>query len=530
MNKNTLLLNGSFYTMDSTKPRASAIAINNGNIIAVGSDDEIRAIGGDVVDMGGRCVTPGLVDSHVHFQYYSMGLYEVDLMGTKTREECLERVAKGVRDSAENAWIRGRGWLQDNWPDRQFPTATQLDAVTAGHPAFLKAHSGHAGWANSLALKMAGVDASTGDPDGGQIQRDADGNPTGIFFETAMDLIDAVMPAYSDDELIAGMRKGQQSCWELGLVGLHDFDGRDCFRALQALHGNGELGLRMLKNIPSDLVELATGVGLKSGFGDEWLRIGGVKIFADGALGSLTALMIEPYEGTSDNRGIAVVDKEEMMRIAHEAYANQLSVTTHAIGDRAVHDILDVYESLLPLNKTHAPPLLPNRIEHVQLVHPSDHHRLAELGVIASMQPTHATTDMLVADRNWGARAKDSYAWRTMADSGATVVFGSDSPVESIDPILGIYAAVTRQKMDGFPGPEGWYPEQRFNMHETIEAFTLAGAITSAQDDRMGSISVGKVADLTVYEQDLFEISAEQILETKIAGTMVGGDFKYRTF
>ena len=273
----------------------------------------------------------------------------------------------------------------------------------------------------------------------------------------------------------------------------------------------------------------ALGVGLRSGFGDEWLRIGGVKIFAAGALGSKTAAMIAPYEGEPENFGIVVTDKEDMLERAREASAGGLSVTVHAIGDRANHDVLDVYELLRREEAARGRARLRHRIEHVQVLHPDDLNRLAKLDVIASMQPIHAISDMDMADRFWGERARLSYAWRAVWDSGARVVFGSDAPVERIDPLPGIHAAVTRRRADGRPGPDGWYPEQRLTLQETIHAFTAAAALTSGQEAWLGTIAPGKLADLTIYDRDLFAIPAEELLETKVVGTVVDGIFRYRS-
>jgi predicted amidohydrolase YtcJ len=282
--------------------------------------------------------------------------------------------------------------------------------------------------------------------------------------------------------------------------------------------------------VPVYRLEHALGVGLRSGFGDDWLRIGGVKIFADGALGSRTAAMLAPYEGEPDNRGIIVTDKEEMLERAREAAAGGLSLTVHAIGDRANHDVLDVYEQLRRDERGRPGPRLRHRIEHVQVLHPDDRNRLAELGVIASMQPIHATSDMDMAERHWGERARLSYAWRTLWDSGALVVFGSDAPVERIDPLPGIHAAVTRRRADGRPGPDGWYPDQRLRLWEAIYAFTGAAARTSGQSASQGTIAPGKLADLTIFDRDLFAVPADELLEVGIAGTMVGGVFRHRTW
>ncbi len=529
---NTLLTNGKFYTMDAARPTASALAIRDERIEAIGDERTLRLLLGgnyETIDLGGRCVVPGLVDAHAHFENFSLALQRVNLDEATSLGEVLQRIEDAAETLQEGEWLQGWGWAQDSWDRRQFPTAQQLDAVVPHNPVFLRHKSGHAGWVNTRALRIGRIDVGTSDPDGGSIERDEFGKATGILLEApAMNLVAQHIPAATEEQLIEAMRAGQQYCWEAGLTGIHDFDGRACFQALQTLNKNGDLGLRFVKNIPAALVEHAVGVGLRSGFGDDWLRIGGIKMFADGALGPRTALMIRPYEGEPHNRGIAVLEKEEMMRVAHLAYPNQLSLTTHAIGDQAVHDVLDVYESVRNANYA-SKPHTPNRIEHVQLIHPADKGRLAQLGVVASMQPIHATSDYQMADRYWGERAKLSYAIKTMRDSGALVVFGSDAPIEKIDPLPGIHAAVTRQRANNLPAG-GWYPEQRFTMHEAIYAFTMAAAITAGQQDRQGSITAGKLADLTIFDEDIFAVAGNELLEIGIAGTMVGGQFKHRTF
>ncbi len=528
-----ILTNGRIYTMDSTQPVATAIAVRDGRILAVGDDESIAALarpGDERVNLGRRCITPGLVDAHVHFQHFALSLQRIGLDGAATRGEALERVAAYLAAHPGEDWVRGWGWSQDAWPDRAFPTAADLDRIAPDRPVLLSHKSGHAAWANTLALRMARVDETTTDPPGGQIGRDDSGRPTGILFEDAIDLVANHIPRPTPAEIVAAMRPAQEHCWSVGLTGIHDFDGRDCFLALQMLREAGELGLRVVKNVPIYRLEHALGVGLRSGFGDEWLRIGNVKMFADGALGSRTAAMIAPYEGEPDNRGIVVTDKEEMLDNARRAVAGGLGLTVHAIGDRANHDVLDVYEYL----RREEPPTngarLRHRIEHVQLLHPDDLHRLAALDVIASMQPIHATSDMDMADRYWGDRARYSYAWRTMWDSGALVVFGSDAPVERIDPLPGIHAAVTRRRAGGAPNPDGWYPEQRLTMAETIYAFTAAAAQTSAQAHQLGTLSPGKLADMTIFEQDIFTAPADELLDAGIAGTVVDGIFRHRTW
>jgi predicted amidohydrolase YtcJ len=534
MDHTTLLHNGCIYTIDPAQPIATAVAVRDGRILAVGNDAQLAGLTGvtERIDLNGRCVTPGLVDAHVHFKNFAITRQRVNLDGCQSLAEVMSRIQQRVvGEGTTVSWLQGWGWAQDQWTGRTFPTAATLDQIVSDRPAYLTHKSGHAAWANSHALQLAGVTATTADPPGGQIQRDDQGQPTGILFEEAMKLVSAHIPSPTEAEIVEAMRQAQTYCWQVGLTGVHDFDGRSCFQALQTLHQEGELGLRVVKNIPVALLQEAVGVGLRSGFGDDWLRIGGIKIFADGALGPKTAAMVEPYEGEPDNRGIVVVDKEEMLQYALQASARGLSLTVHAIGDRANHDVLDVYEAVRQQEQAQpATHPLRHRIEHVQILHPSDLERLAQLNIIASMQPTHATSDMETADRYWGERTRYSYAWRTMLDTGAALVFGSDAPIEAIDPLPGLHAAVTRRRADGFPDPDGWHPEQRLTMPEAVHAFTLAAAQTSGQAAHQGSISPGKLADLTIFSRDIFTIPPDELLDVEIEGTVVNGRFTHRIF
>ena len=338
---------------------------------------------------------------------------------------------------------------------------------------YLIAKSGHAAWANSLALKMAGITSSTANPIGGEIVREANGEPTGIFFEDAMELVSQIIPEPTAQQVAEALRDALPLFQRVGLTGVHDFDGARALQAWQILKENGELNFRVSKTIPVALLDHAIALGIRSGFGDDRLRINSVKSFADGALGPQTALMIDPYEGTTDNRGISTLDKEEMFENVRKASAAGLSSTIHAIGDKANHDVLDVYEAS---RKEEGTPRLRHRIEHVQLLHPDDFNRLGQLGIIASMQPIHATSDMLIADKYWGKRSSGAYAWRTQLNANARLAFGSDSPVESFNPFLGIHAAVTRRRADGSPSPDGWYSEQRLTVTEAVHGFTMGAA------------------------------------------------------
>ncbi len=554
MTATLVLTNGRFHTMDPANPTTNAIAIRDGRILATGRDADMKALlsqDGEWLDLNGRSVTPGLVDAHVHFQGYALHLQRIQLHQATSLADALDRISFHLktdhRSPITGSWLQGRGWAQDEWQDRAFPTAAALDAVCPDQPACFQDKSGHAAWVNSRALQLAGIDSHTPNPPGGNIQRDENGRPTGILFEDAIDLVARLIPRPTEYELAQAMKPAQAACWQAGLTGLHDFDGRSCFMALQILRQNGELGLRFVKNIPVYRLEHAIGVGLRSGFGDGWLRIGGVKLFADGALGPRTAAMIEPYAGEPGNRGLLVTDKEEMFARVSQASAAGLSATIHAIGDRANHDVLDVYEAVRqeekerlesgecrsttsPLPTLQSQPCLRHRLEHAQILHPSDLNRLAQLNIIASMQPIHATSDMHMADSYWGERSQYAYAWRTLLNSGAALVFGSDAPIESIEPLKGIHAAVTRRRPDGDPGPDGWYPEQKLSLSEALHAFTMSAALTSGQEAEQGSITPGKLADLTIFDRDIFALSPDELLEVGIAGTVVNGRFRHRTF
>jgi len=326
------------------------------------------------------------------------------------------------------------------------------------------------------------------------------------------------------------MAEAQRKAWAAGLTGIHDFDDPSCLIALQLLRERGELGLRVVKNINDPYIEHAHALGIRWGFGDEWLRIGGLKIFADGALGPRPAAMIAPYEGEPDNTGIVVTDKEQMYEWVSRASAAGLPSTIHAIGDRAVHDVLDVYEAVRQEEAARGipPQARRHRIEHVQLVHPDDVGRLGELQIIASMQPIHATSDWEMADRYWGARARLGYNARLQQEAGAVLAFGSDAPVEPFDPLMGIYAAVTRRRPDGSPGPDGWYPEQRLDVDTTLRAYTQGPAYAAGLERALGMLAPGFLADLVMLDRDLFALPPDELLTVRVLGTMVGGVWRWR--
>jgi predicted amidohydrolase YtcJ len=529
MPANLVLYNGSIYTMDAARPRAQAVAIAGNRIRALGDDAAMRALlspGSEAIDLHGHTVVPGFVDSHLHFMSYGRGLSEIDLAGVPSLDEALARVAARAATTPSGQWLIGRGWDHSLWAGGRFPTRHDLDRVAPDHPVWLTRKCGHAGWANSRALQLADIDAASADPPGGAITRDpATGEPTGILKDTAMELIDRLFDDPPAGEGAEAIRAAMANAHRHGLVGIHTMEGAAAFRAFQKLRDEGELKLRVLMQIPQENLDAAIQAGIQSGFGDRRLRIGGVKIFSDGALGARTAHMLAPFEGEPDNVGLAMADAGQLRDLVSKASRAGIAVFVHAIGDRANREVLDAIEASRRAGEgLH----LRHRIEHVQLIHPDDVPRLAQLGVIASMQPLHATQDMLLADALWGARSSGAYAFRSLLDAGAVLAFGSDCPVEDLNVIKGIHAAVTRRRADGSPGPDGWYPEQRLTVAEAVFAYTAGAAYASGEEAVRGTLAAGKLADLAVLSQDIFAVDPMDILGTKVVATLFDGEFVYR--
>lgn len=529
----TILYNGDIITLDTANPRVTALAISFGRIVAAGNDDDVLNLArpGTVKhNLNGKVVIPGLIDAHLHFEWISRSLGSVDLYEVPTKADALDRIATFAEAHPDHEWILGRGWSQDLWAGGQFPTATDLDAVTGNRPAYFSAKSGHAGWVNSAGMRLAGINAETPDPEGGQLIRDEQGNPTGALLETAMELVDDAMPQLTSEQLADHMKVAHDKMLSVGLTGFHDYDNPSSFMGEQVLRERGDLAMRIVKQVKQEWLDQALEVGLRWNFGDDWIRIGGLKIFADGALGPRTAYMFEPYVGEPDNYGMTVVDKEEMVELVSKASAAGLPSTIHAIGDRAVHDVLDVYEFVRKEEaaRGEAPEQRRHRIEHVQIIHPDDKGRLAELKVIASMQPIHATSDWERSERFWGKdRSQWAYNARLQIDMGAMVAFGSDAPVEPFRPFDGLYSAVTRRQPDGTPSPEGWLPELKLTVDEALRGYTLGSAYAAGMEDRLGKLAYGYYADLLVIDRDPYKTKDEELLHTGILATMVDGVWRY---
>lgn len=523
-----LLYNARIYTLDATRPIAAAIAIEYGRVVAVGEIDTLLSEfdQAEKQDMGGRVILPGLIDAHLHLQLYALSLQRIDCEAN-TLDECLRRIQERVRSTQPGEWVLGHGWNQNKWG--RWPSNADLDKIAPDNPVYLTAKSLHAAWANSAALKKAGLTSSTPDPANGELQRDINGQLTGILLETAMELVSGAILEPPIETVAEAIEQAQPMLWRMGLTSVHDFDRRDCFMALQRLHSNGKLKLRVTKSLPIEALENAVKLGLRTGFGDDWLRMGSVKAFMDGALGPRTAAMFQPYLNEPENHGILNMDAEELFEAGRQAAEVGLSLAVHAIGDRANHEVLDAFEQLRHFERNYSLPPLRHRIEHVQLLHPDDAKRLANLEIIASMQPIHAISDMHMADRYWGDRAALSYAWATQWKNGAKLALGSDAPVESPNPFWGLHAAVTRQRADGSPGSRGWYPEQRLSIQQAIEGYTLGPAYAAGMENQLGKLDPGYLADLIILEQDPFVIPPTELLEMKPSATMVGGEWVWQS-
>jgi predicted amidohydrolase YtcJ len=523
-----LIHNARIHTLVPARPVASALVIDGETVVAVGGEELAAGYASaQAEDMGGQVILPGLTDAHIHLQEYALRFKIVDC-GIPSRQEILGRVAERARETPQGEWIRGHGWDQNTWGGG-WPTSSELDAVAPNHPVYLTARSLHAAWVNDAALQQAGITTSTSFPESRFVQRCPDGKPTGILFEQALKLVEAVIPEPSPESLADTFQTLFRDLSRIGLTGVHDFDKRTCYEATRLLHARGERSLRVVKSIPLDQLSQTIETGLRTGSGDDFLRTGSLKLFADGALGPHTGAMFEPYVDEPQNRGILLMDAEMLFEHGRQAVENGISLAVHAIGDRAVHEALDGFSRLRDHERAHGLPALRHRIEHVQTIRQEDAGRMAGLGIIASMQPVHATSDMLIADRALGKRAALSYAWQKQLESGARLAFGSDAPVESPNPFLGLHAAVTRRRTDGSPGPEGWFPQQRLNISSALDGFTSGPAYAAGMENRLGRLAEGFLADLIVLETDPFACDPSALHAIQPVATMVGGGWVWQS-
>jgi predicted amidohydrolase YtcJ len=521
MEKGTIFTAATILSGSSQTPmRDAAIYVTDGIVREVGPASDIRRAhpSARIVDAGNATILPGLTDAHAHLYGLGLALEIVDLTGTQSLDEVIARVKPRAATAPANEWIQGRGWDQTAWPGREFPTAAPLDAAIADHPVWLKRVDGHAGLANSAAMRLAGITAATKDPDGGRLIRDAQGNPTGVFIDHAQSLIESKIPEPSFEQRKRRVLAAAQKIAENGLTEIHDA-GADSqtIRAVRELVDEKRFPIRlyqMISDEPALLTEwFARGPLVEYG---GRLTVRSVKMYADGALGSRGAALLAPYSDDPNNSGLVISTMEHMREVARRAKAAGFQANTHAIGDRGVRNVIDAYEgaAVTPADRW--------RIEHFQVVAPSDFARVAHDGIIASMQPTHATSDMRWAETRLGPeRIKGAYAWRTVLNDGARLALGSDFPVEAVNPWFGIDSAVTRQDQRGNPAG-GWYPDQKLTFAEAVRGFTLDAAYAAFEEKSRGTIEAGKLADFTIVD-----IDQQQLFKTKTKMTVVGGEVVY---
>ncbi len=535
-----ILLNGHIRTMDAQRPRAQALAVKAGRIMAVGDNEEISALAdskSERVNLDGRLAIPGMMDSHFHFYDWAMGRQQLDLARVKSLDELLNQVAQTAGKLPRENWILGQGWNESDWPEHTMPRRDDLDVMAPAHPVALWRCDLHLVSVNSRALELAGIDETTPDPPDGVIEKDSAGRPTGILRELAPNLVKAVIPAPSADELVAAMRDGIAHLHTLGLTGLHDarlmggLEGAAALKAWQLLNEKGELDLRCWVSLAGERIEEAIALGLRSGLGDERLRIGHLKYFADGGMGARTAWMLEPY--LDAEYGMPLGSMAELSRNIAAAEKAGLAVMVHAIGDRANREVITTLEGLAKLRKqtkerSFVPPALPHRIEHTQMIRSEDIQRLAKLKVAACVQPHNMILDINMIDESVGPRGRWTYAYKEMIDAGIPVLLSSDAPVCDPSPLVGIHAAVTRQRRDGTPAG-GWYPEQRISVEDAVQGYTTVPAAFYGQSQEMGTLLPGKRADMAVLDRDIFQVDPMEIADARVEITIFDGRIVYRS-
>ncbi len=553
-----VLLNGRIFTADERDTIAEAVAVDNERIVAVGTSAEIaRAYSGErTVDLGGRLVTPGFNDAHLHFIGGGLSLLRVELVGARTLAEAKARIAAKVRELPPGAWILGRGWDHTLWGG-QWPTRADLDAVAPDNPVFVQRVDGHVSWANTLALTKAGVTRETRAPEGGEILHDDAGQPTGILKETAATLVARVVPAPSRAERMQAAERALAEARRYGITSIHDNSGYEAIELYRELLAAGKLTVRVAEwqDFEDALEKLKAQRAEFASFKIDPLRIRltALKGYVDGTLGSRTAAMLAPFSDDPHNSGIPRRPPEELTRMIVERHQAGLQIALHAIGDRANRMALEGYAAAMgqPLaqaatpggslegQKASAEPRASatgtpraaspfrHRIEHSQVVAPSDFARFRSLGVVASMQPSHAISDKRWAqDRLGEYRVQGAYAWHMMRSFGVRVAFGTDWPVEPINPYLGLYAAVTRRSVEGDPAG-GWWPQERLSIADAIRCYTSESAYASYEEKEKGQLKPGLLADMTVHSRDLLAIKPEEILQTEAVMTILGGRVVY---
>lgn len=523
----TVIQNVKGYTFyDGELREFSAIAFKDGKVIDVYSDTTFEN-GANVIDGKGQVMLPGLTDAHGHVMGLGYQQMYADLTGTQSLDETLQRVKDYAAQYPDVNWVQGRGWNQTHWDIGRFPTAEELDQVVSDRPVWLERVDGHAGWANTAAMEAAGITADTKAPAGGKIIRDEDGNPTGVFVDAATGLVESHIPEPTEKEQKMAFEQALEQMRKHGLTSVHNAGiGVDTWNMYKEFADNGDLTTRIYAMISGtdDTFDTLSKNGPVKSYKNDMLALQSVKLYEDGALGSRGAAMIEPYSDDPDNRGLLFNTEEELTGKVMKAASNGYQVNVHAIGDRANRVTLNAFENVKDSLGEQG---LRHRIEHAQIVHPDDIPRFKEMNIIASMQPTHATSDMNMAeDRIGKERMEGAYAWQTFLDQGTVVASGSDFPVEHVNPFYGIYSAVTRQDHQGNP-EGGWYPSESMSRKQAFRSFTIDAAYAAHQEDVLGSLEPGKWADFIMIDRDIFTVPSIEIWQTKVNESWVAGNKVY---
>lgn len=525
-----IVTNARVYTADDARPLVEAFAVRDGRIVFVGSQREATMLKGAstrMLDAEGRTIIPGMVDAHAHFAGLAQKLRAVDLVGTRSLDEVVARVAEKARNLPKGTWITGRGWDQNAWADTRFPTHEALSAAIPDHPVMLTRVDGHAGFVNAAAMRLAGLTRTTKDPDGGKILKDAQGNPTGVLIDRAQGIVGAKVPEFTREEMRSALKDAVARMHSFGLVGMHDAGAsRANIDLFEDMAQKQELNLRLYVMIGDDSAALRHyfAQGPRSGLynGQVWVRA--VKLYADGAMGSRGAALLEPYSDDPNNTGLLLSAPQHIQDVAEAGLRAGFQVNTHAIGDRGNRVVLDAYEKALGL----APRVDHRfRVEHAQILHYDDIPRFAQLGVIPSMQASHQTSDMYWIGKRLGpTRLYGAYAWQSLLQTGVVIPNGSDFPVEEVNPLISFHAAIARQ--DGRDWPAGgWYPEQKMSREDALRSMTIWPAYSGFQEKELGSITPGKYADFVMLDQDIMRVPVELVLKTKVLATYVGGKAVY---
>ncbi|MFC1724692.1 amidohydrolase [candidate division KSB1 bacterium] len=523
-----VLLNGKIFTVDKTKPWVEAVAVKNGKILFTGDSDYVRRLAGsdtEVIDLAGRLAVPGFNDAHVHFSDGGFYLLGIELRDAKDENEFADRIREYVKTLEKDEWITGGNWDHEIWPSKKHPVKEMIDEFTKDNPVLVQRLDGHIGLANSLALKLAGINKNTPNPQGGEIVKDPKtGEPTGILKDTGMDPVFNVIPPSSrkrqEESIITAMRHAN----ELGVTSIQDNTSKTDLEIYQDLYNRGELTLRINAWRSVGFDDEFEKIGILPPFGSDMLRIGTIKMFIDGSMGAGTALFYEPYSDEPATSGLPIYPEKDLYDLVMKVDKAGLQIAAHAIGDKANTWILNAFEKAFSENGRRD---ARHRVEHAQVVIPEDIKRYKELEIIASIQPSHCIDDMRWAEKRIGDRVKNSYLFNSFVKAGVQVAFGTDWAVEPLDPMIGLYAAFTREFPEG--GPDGgWFPDEKITLEQAIEFYTLGAAYAEFQEKVKGSISDGKIADIVVLDKNLFEIPPKEILNTKVDFTILGGKVVYK--